>query len=151
MAETDSEHRDPFKPRHGRKLKVLAITVSVIIAFLVFFVFIPFVSISTHPANIPQLAFLQIPASESLSCAVFGIGAANWPVPSNPTWQGTFTYRYQIGCPPVATSISPSPGVATTIQTAGSSQTCTAAITINQNSTTEVITLCHVQSFGEAG
>ena len=68
---------------------------------LAYFMLVPSVWVSTHPSTIiPQLAFIPIPVRESLGCVVFGVGAADWPVPANASTYQYVTYHYQLGCPP---------------------------------------------------
>lgn len=88
-----------------RKQLALGAMVVGLLVGLLFFTLVPMVSINMHPRTPDQLAFLQIPTTESLSCAIFGIGAANWPVFTNQTtYEGVHTWHYQLGCPPLATN-----------------------------------------------
>jgi len=88
-----------------RRNVAIGIAVVALAIFLVFFILVPVVEVDTHPTTPDEVAFLRIPTHESLSCAVFGVGTANWPIPSNPaTWEGPYTYHYQMGCPPLATN-----------------------------------------------
>ena len=80
------------------RVKVIALAVA-ILAFAAFFLFVPVVPVTTYPTEPGQLAFLRISTTESMSCALAGVGAANWPVPP---YQGTITLRYELGCPPKA-------------------------------------------------
>ena len=68
---------------------------------LAYFMFVPSVWVNTHPSTvIPQLAFISVPARESLGCVVLGVGASDWPVPTNASTYQTYTYHYQFDCPP---------------------------------------------------
>ena len=75
----------------------------IIIAVVAFsnFMFVPEVWVNTHPSTvIPELAFVSVPVRESYGCVVFGIGAADWPVPANASTYQSVTYHFQLGCPP---------------------------------------------------
>ena len=84
------------------KRKNVAIGLAIVaVVALSFFVLVPSVWVNTHPSTvIPQLAFMPVAVRESLGCVVFGVGAANWPVPANASTYQSVTYRYQLGCPP---------------------------------------------------
>jgi len=84
------------------KRKNVAIGLAIVaVVALAYFMFVPSVWVNTHPSTvIPQLAFMTIPVRESLGCVVFGVGAANWPVPANASTYQFVTYHYQLGCPP---------------------------------------------------
>jgi hypothetical protein len=88
------------------KHKAVTILVLVVVAsFLAFFVLVPVEWVDTRPSTVPdQLAFLQIPSRESLSCVVFGVGASDWPVWNSTTYQ-YYTYQYRMGCPSPWTSV----------------------------------------------
>jgi hypothetical protein len=89
----------------NKKAIAISVAVPIVVIFVAFFTLVPVVTVSTHPSTLPQqLAFIQIPTSESLSCAVFGVGAANWPTSANSTTYQSYTYHYQMGCPPLAAS-----------------------------------------------
>ena len=77
--------------------------VAIVVLFIAFFTLVPIVAVFAHPSTLPdQLAFIRIPTTESLSCAVLGVGAANWPTSTNPTTYQNYTLHYQMGCPPLA-------------------------------------------------
>jgi hypothetical protein len=92
---------------------------AIALAFLALFALVPLVHTTTRPP-IDQLAFLGIqPATESISCAVFGVGAGYWETatPSDPQMR----WSYQIGCPPSSST----PGVHWTTPTSCSSSVAT--------------------------
>jgi hypothetical protein len=62
------------------------------------FAFAPVVNTTTRPP-IDQLAFLgPLTTSESMSCALLGVGGGYWP--TAPTGGPPLTWTYQFGCPP---------------------------------------------------
>ena len=79
-----------------RRVYVAIILAVVVVIAFVFFV--PVINTKTSPP-IDQLAFLgPLPATESLSCAILGVGSGYWQTATttNPTLQ----WSYLIGCPP---------------------------------------------------
>lgn len=86
--------------------KAITVSALVIVAlFLAFFVFVPVEWVDTRPSTLPpQLALLPIPARESLSCVIFGVGASDWPVWNSTTYH-YYTYEYRMSCPAMWTSV----------------------------------------------
>ncbi|MDA4125963.1 MAG: hypothetical protein OK452_02010 [Thaumarchaeota archaeon] len=97
VANPDSVRQVARSSRMKRRNTIVAIVI--LAAFLFVFLFVPVIPITTHGSD--QLAFLRLPATESLSCVVFGIGAGNWP---SPPYEGLLMHHYQLGCPPLATN-----------------------------------------------
>jgi len=97
MADDDTERQGASALRVKRRFIAVVVAVAVVTAFLLFFIFVPVVPMTTHGSD--QLAFLRLPATESLSCVVFGYGTADWPTPP---YTGMISQHYQIGCPPVS-------------------------------------------------
>jgi hypothetical protein len=100
-----------------------AAVAAIALAVLTTFALLPLVHTTTRPP-IDQLAFLGAqPATESLSCAVFGVGTGYWQTatPSDPH----MGWSYQIGCPPSSST----PGGQ------WNTASCSASVTIETTST----------------
>jgi hypothetical protein len=75
---------------------------------------VPVVGTTTRPSD-EHFAFLgPFPASESVSCAVFGMGSGSWETATSAN-PGAFYSSYHLGCPPRSVSYDVTTTTATTV------------------------------------